>query len=74
MDNVIKEFQEALTRLGVSYEVRSNNPEPNTWTLSNGQKMKLVNPELVSYLVKVGKGRSAKFERVEFTVVTVRRK
>lgn len=51
----LKAFQDTLTRLGVDYEVRSNNPKPDEVTLSDGSRVKLVDKVLVKYLPKKGK-------------------
>jgi hypothetical protein len=65
---MVKEFQEALTRLGIDYEVRSNNAKDDVVTLSDGSKVRLVNPQVVSYQVK-GKKRDS----ISYTIVSSER-
>lgn len=48
----IKAFQEGLRSVGVEFVVRSNNPEPDTVTLSDGSRVRLVDKKLVSYQKK----------------------
>jgi hypothetical protein len=64
-----QDFLEGLIRNGVTYEIRSNGPiEKDVMTLSNGQKVRLIDQAKVSWTLIVGKGEKVKYVPYSYTI------
>lgn len=58
-----KTFMEALTRNGVSWELRADYTKPSEMTLSNGQRVRLIDQVKVTHFM-----RGKKVVRYEYTI------